>query len=165
MKSNATLFGHPIHPMLVTLPIGGFVASLVADIAYLATHVVFWYDAAFWAMAFGVVTALIAAVPGLIDYNTTIRHSERAYPTARRHMLINLTVVAVYAINLYLRHGYAASAGGMLAVAVGLNVLALAALSYSGYLGGHLVYRYGIGLGREDLRISMMESERERVER
>jgi uncharacterized membrane protein len=164
MKSHATFKGHPIHPMLVTIPIGLWVTSLVCDIIYATTRTVFWYDMAWWSMAFGLVGALMAAIPGLIDYNTTIRKSERAYPTARLHMIINLSVVAAFAINLWLRADYNAAGGTMMAVAIGLSVLTLGALSVSGYLGGHLVYHYGIGLTREDLRVSMLETEKEEAE-
>lgn len=164
MKSHATFKGHPIHPMLVTLPIGLWVASLVCDIIFASTKTVFWYDMAYWSMAFGIIGALLAAVPGLVDYNTTIRRSENAYPTARTHMVLNLTVVVAYAVNLWLRHDYNATGGGLLGLVVALSVVSLGVLSYSGYLGGHLVYHFGIGLAREDLRISMMEAEKEEAE-
>jgi uncharacterized membrane protein len=164
MKSHAAIKNHPIHPMLVTIPIGLWIASLVCDVIYASTRTVFWYDMAWWAMAFGVLGALAAAVPGLIDYNTTIRNSERAYPIARLHMILNFSAVALYVLNLWMRADYAATTGTMLVAAIGLSVLTIVGVSVSGWLGGELVYRYGIGMGREELRISMMETEKEEAE-
>ena len=164
MKSTASFKDHPIHPMLVTLPIGLWVGSIVCDIVYAATKTVFWYDMAYWSMAFGIVGALLAAIPGLVDYNTTIRKSENAYATARTHMILNLTVVVAYAVNLWLRGDYNAVGGTMLGLVIALSVVSLAVLSFSGYLGGHLVYHFGIGMSRESLRVSMLETEREEAE-
>jgi uncharacterized membrane protein len=75
-----------------------------------------------------------------------------------------LTIVVAYVVNLYLRGNYNAVGGGMQGLTVALSVVALGVLAYSGYLGGHLVYHFGIGLSREDLRISMMEAEKEEAE-
>lgn len=164
MKSQASVGGHPIHPMLVTIPIGLWVTSLVCDVIYASTRTVFWYDMAWWAMAFGVIGAIAAAVPGLIDYNTTIRRSERAYKTARLHMILNFTAVALFALNLYLRADYNAATGSMLWMTIGLSVLTMVGVGVSGWLGGELVYRDGIGMEKDNLRISMLEAEREEAE-
>lgn len=164
MRSKAKVGGHPIHPMLIPIPIGLFVATLVADVAYQTSGDVFWYDLAWWTMAGGIVGALLAAVPGLIDYFGVARHS-RAQATATAHMLINLSVVAVYAASLYLRLDHGALTGTMWAVAFGAQVLAAAALTVSGWLGGDLVYRYGLGMEREAMRISMLDEDRVVLER
>jgi uncharacterized membrane protein len=147
--------------MLVTLPIGLWVASIVCDIVFATTHTVFWYDMAYWSMAFGLVGGAIAAVPGLIDYVTTVRHSERARKTGRNHLILNLVVMAAYVVNLVLRGDYAAAGGASFAGVTALSVVSLGVLSLSGFLGGRLVYEHGVGLDREDLRVSMLEAERE----
>lgn len=161
MKSKANISGHPIHPMLVTIPIGLWVMSLVGDLAYLSVGLTFWYDLAWWTMLGGLVGALAAAIPGAIDYFGTARQVARAEPTARTHAFLNLGVVVLYAINLYLRRGYNASSGNLMDGVVLLSVVGIAALCVSGWLGGDLVYRYGLGMKRRDLRVSMMEAERE----
>ena len=164
MRSKAQVGGHPLHPVLVTIPIGLFVATIVADAAYQTSGNVFWYDVAWWTMAGGVVGALLAAVPGLIDYVGVARKS-RARATATAHMIINLAVVAIYLASLYVRYDHAALAGGAWALAFGLDVLAIAMLSASGWLGGELVYRFGIGFEREAMRISMLDEDRVALER
>ena len=165
MKSHAAIADHPIHPMLVTLPIGGFVASLAADIGYFIAGTVFWYDMAWWAMLFGVVTAAIAAVPGLIDYLTVARKAPDVAPTATAHMLVNGAVVLAYIVNLAWRHGYGASLGWSLAGAFALSIVSLVALGASGWLGGQLVYHFGVGMRRESLRVAMYETEHEEARR
>lgn len=164
MRSKAHIGGHPIHPMLVTVPIGLFVATLVADVAYQTSGNVFFYDVAWWTMAGGIVGALAAAVPGLLDYFYVAQHT-RARATATAHMIINLTVVAVYAASLYLRMDHEALTGTMWGVAFGLEVLSIAALSASGWLGGELVFRFGLGVEREAMRISMLDEDRVGLER
>lgn len=164
MKSHAAIKNHPIHPMLVTIPIGLWIASLVCDVIYASTRTVFWYDMAWWAMAFGVVGALAAAVPGLIDYFGAVRHSERARPIGLLHMILNFSAVGLYLLNMWLRADYAAATGGALTAVIGLSVLTIVGVGVSGWLGGELVYRYGVGMGREQLRVSMMETEKEEAE-
>src|SRR4051812_16559313 len=97
--------GHPLHTMLVHLPIGLFLVSFAFDVAShfggLASPVEF-VRPAFYTMLLGVVTALLAAVPGLADYGD-IRRDHPARKTATYHMLLNVTAVALYAVNLAIR--------------------------------------------------------------
>lgn len=163
MKSHAAVKNHPVHPMLVVVPIGLWVASLVCDVIYASTRTVFWYDMAWWAMAFGVVGALIAAIPGLIDYTSVVQRSEKAKPIATLHMILNFGAVGLYLINMWLRADYAAT-GGLFGWAMALNVATIVGVAVSGWLGGELVYRYGIGVPQERMRLTMMEAEREEAE-
>src|SRR2546423_252851 len=97
--------GHPVHPILVHFPIGLFVLSLLFDLATVGveeSNVL--VRGAFDAMALGVVTALLAAVPGLVD-RSDIRVDSPARKTATYHMLLNLLAVGLYAVNLVLRFG------------------------------------------------------------
>ena len=146
MRTPASIAGHPIHPMLVTLPIGLWVFSFVCDLVYAFGSVTdAWKTAAFFTMAGGLVGALAAAIPGLIDL-LSLPPGIRS--TAIKHMAINLAVVAIYAINLWLR----ASTPDLGAAARGLNLsfwlslLTIAMLLVSGWLGGKLVYEAGVGV-------------------
>src|SRR5690348_12325527 len=94
---------HPIHPMLVHFPIGFFILSLLLDLAtFLFPATPFLLRSSFYAMLFSVITALLAAVPGFVDYSD-IRSDHPGKPTASAHMTLNLLVVAVYGIDLGLR--------------------------------------------------------------
>lgn len=167
MRSKAAIGKHPIHPMLITLPIGLFTMSLVSDIVYLNSRQVFWYDMAWWTMAAGVVSALLAAIPGLVDYGTVARKHPDAKRIGMIHGLMNVSVVAVYALNLYLRNDRAATVGDGTGLVVGLSVACMIALGVSGWLGGRMVYRDLVGVyGEEegDVRITMSGGARERIE-
>lgn len=139
-------YGHPLHPVLVPVPIGAWVASLVFD---LATHVVaepgFLSEGSRWLIAIGVVGALAAASAGILDL-LAIPGRTRAMRTALLHMSLNLAATAAFAVGFALRADPTAPVSwGLIAVSAG----ALAALAVAGYLGGALAYRYGVRVADE----------------
>lgn len=140
MRTPAQIAGHPIHPMLVTIPIGLWVFSLVCDlVAMRSSAPASWSAASYYAMVGGIIGALAAALPGLVDLlslKTPIRS------TAIKHMALNLTVVILYVINAWTRHQGSVSAG----VSLGLSVIAVAMLLVSGWLGGKMVYEAGVAV-------------------
>src|SRR6059058_6033648 len=94
---------HPIHPMLVHFPIGLFILSLLLDLASFGfPSVPNLVRGAFYSMLLGIITALLAAVPGFVDY-TDIRSDHPGKRTATAHLALNLIVVALYGINLGVR--------------------------------------------------------------
>lgn len=142
-------YGHPIHPLLVTVPIGAWVASLVFDIgSHLAGDPGALADGSQWLIAVGVLGALVAACAGFLDL-FAIPVGTRAFRTALVHMSLNLVVTAAYAGGFAWRHGgYGhgrAVSGGQLA----LSAASLAVLCVSGFLGGKLAYRYGVRVADE----------------
>ena len=140
MRTPASIAGHPIHPMLVPIPIGLWIFSLVADLFVAGGSAnPAWPTVALYTMGGGIVGALLAAVPGLIDLVSLPAGPRK---TALIHMTINLTVVGLYAINLWLRVGSAEKAGGVL----WLSILAIGLLVISGWLGGKMVYEYGVAV-------------------
>lgn len=143
MSSPASIRKHPIHPMLVPLPIGLWIFSLVSDVVYSQSGDVVWDRMAFYTMAGGVVGGLIAALPGFIDFLSL--SDPRVKRVALTHMLLNLTVVALYVVNLWLRTTSASGAAAPLA----LSIVAVLMLAVSGWLGGELVFRHGVAVDRE----------------
>ena len=141
MTSPASIAKHPVHPMLVALPIGLWIFSLVSDVIYLMKwgSIVF-NDVAFYTMAGGIVGALLAAVPGFIDYLSLPKGKLKTM--AVWHMRINLAVVALFAFNLWMRRDATAGA----ALPVWLSVVGVALLGVSGWLGGELVYVHGVAV-------------------
>jgi uncharacterized membrane protein len=144
MRTPASIAGHPIHPMVVPIAIGGFILSFVFDIVCLATgNMDPWATVAFYTMIGGIVGALIAAVFGFTDYasleDVHIKH------TASMHMALNLTIVILYIVNAWFRHGNPASLRGPML----LSLLCLILLGISGWLGGHMVYVAGVGVNPE----------------
>jgi uncharacterized membrane protein len=140
MRTPASIAGHPIHPMLVALPIGLWIFSLVCDLIHAGGSAsAAWTTVALYTMAGGIVGALLAAVPGLIDL-LSLPPGPRG--TAIKHMAINLTVVALYVINFWLRSRSAEGPGGL----IWLSIIALGLLVISGWLGGKMVYEHGVAV-------------------
>jgi uncharacterized membrane protein len=141
MKTPASIAGHPIHPMLVTIPIGLWLFSLACDLIALYDPVRPWPLIALYCLAGGIVGALLAAVAGLIDL---LSLSGRRRKVGLVHMTINLTVVALYVVNFWLRtntEGYVSGGTPLL-----LSVGAIGLLAISGWLGGKLVYELGVAV-------------------
>jgi uncharacterized membrane protein len=143
MRTPANIAGHPIHPMLVPIAIGGFVISLVFDIVCVASGTPSpntYNQVAYYTMLAGIAGALAAAIPGLIDLLSLPAGPIKK--TALTHMAINLTVVALYAVNAWLRHASPAD----LKVPMWLSVIGIVLLLVSGWLGGKMVFEAGVGV-------------------
>ncbi|MDX3781473.1 MULTISPECIES: DUF2231 domain-containing protein [Streptomyces] len=142
-------YGHPFHPILVTVPIGAWVGSLVFDIA---SHVVddpdFLARGAMWLIAMGVIGALLAALVGFLDL-FAIPTGTRAFRIGLIHMTLNLLVTAAYAGNFLWRHAGAGPSGSVGVGELTLNAVTLAVLGVSGFLGGKLAYHYGVRVADE----------------
>jgi uncharacterized membrane protein len=141
MRTPASIAGHPIHPMVVPIAIGGFLLSFVFDIVCLATGSMDpWSTVAYYTMIGGIVGALIAAVFGLTDLISLPAGYTRQI--GLKHMGINLTVVVLYIVNAWLRHGNPAS----LKLPMLLSLVGVLLLIVSGWLGGKMVYEAGVGV-------------------
>jgi uncharacterized membrane protein len=142
-------YGHPFHPILVTVPIGAWVSSVVLD---LASHVLNSAStashAAWWLLALGVLGALAAASVGFLDL-IAIPTGTRAWRVGLTHMTCNVSATALFAVAWFLRKGDVAPAGGTPWALVVLSLVAMALLGAGGYLGGELAYRYGVRVADE----------------
>ena len=149
MRTPAQIAGHPIHPMLVPIPIGLWLFSFVCDlIATRAADPSTWSTASFYAMVGGCLGALLAALPGLVDLISL--RGRPVQKTAVKHMLLNLTVLALFAVNAWLRSQGAIDAGASL----GLSAVAIALLVVSGWLGGKMVYEAGVAVNADEAAAS-----------
>ena len=138
MRTPARISKHPIHPMLVPIPIGLWLFSLVCDLVYrFGGGSPTWEAVALYTMIGGIVGALIAAVPGFIDVLSLPQSVKRIGFT---HMGINLAVVVLYAINAWLRRD------GVTDGTIWLSVLSVVLLGVSGWLGGEMVYVRGVAV-------------------
>jgi uncharacterized membrane protein/nitrite reductase/ring-hydroxylating ferredoxin subunit len=138
---------YPLHPWLVHFPIAFFVLSFVFDLLGFVPFGQGLARAGFYSMGLGVLASLLAAIPGFVDYST-IRNDHPAKKVATWHMALNLTMVAVFAVNLGLRFSSLDSATRVQWLPFGLSVAGLILMSISGYLGGVMVYDLGVGVGR-----------------
>jgi len=151
MRTPASIFKHPIHPMLVVFPIGLWIFSLACDlIRMIGGPGDAWPTVALYSMMGGFIGALCAAVPGFVDLLFYTGGGPPVRKIALTHMAINLTVVVLYAINLWLRIREPVSLGPGVSTPVVLSIVGVALLFVSGWLGGQLVHVYGVGVeGRE----------------
>lgn len=140
-------YGHPFHPILVTVPIGAWVASLVFDIiAKVGDNPAAFADGSYWLLIIGIVGAFIAALFGTMDL-LTIPSKSRAGSTAITHMALNTAALVVFAIDALVRREQGRDDVSTLAIA--LTVLGLLVVSASGWLGGKLSYTFGVRVAEE----------------
>lgn len=143
-RSTAAIFGHPIHPMLVPFPIVCFVGALLTDIAYACSANIMWANFSIWLITAGLVMGALAALAGLVDYLGS--RAIRALPVASVHMVINLAVWVIQLLNAFVhsRDGWTS----VVPTGLTLSIISVLLLLVSGWLGGHLVYRNGVGVRR-----------------
>ena len=142
--------GHPFHALLVPLPIGAFVSSLIFDILTRtrASGLPYLVDGAFWLIGVGLTGALAAAVPGVVDLRMIPRGAP-ASATARVHLTLNVAAAALFAI------GYSWRAGDHVALdktrwgQLALSAVAVAFLIAATWLGGKLTYYHGMRVRRQ----------------
>lgn len=141
-RSTAQIAGHPIHPLLIPFPIVSFIGALVTDVMWLTTNEGGWATASNWLLGVGIATALLAALAGMADYLGDER--VKKIGAATRHMIANIVVVTLETVNLVARLSGGTDQIG--AIGVWLSLASVLILAYSGWLGGELVYRHGVGV-------------------
>jgi len=142
MEARAKLLGHPIHQMLIVFPLGLLAMAVVFDIVALATGQGYWSEIAYWMIAAGAVTGLVAAPFGFIDW-LAIPTGTRAKRLGAVHGLGNVLVVLMFGASWLLR-GEAPQFPSTLALALSFAAGGLAL--FTGWLGGELVDRLGVGV-------------------
>jgi uncharacterized membrane protein len=142
IPSKAAIAGHPLHPAAVTLPIAFLVAAPFTDIGYWLTRDLFWARASVWLIGAGLVTGIVAALLGMVDFFSIDRAQK--HTTGWIHMFANGVALVLSAINLGLRWNDPVNS----ILFTGLIVSAIVAtlIGISGWFGGELVYRHKIGV-------------------
>ncbi len=142
MESKVKSMGHPIHPMLVNFPLGLLVTAAAFDVVHLITGNGYWSGIAFWMIAAGVLTGVVAAVIGTIDA-LAIPHGTRAKSVSVLHGSGNALILALFAVSWILRFDVP---GNPSVAAYVLSFLGAVLLGITGWLGGELTLRLGIGV-------------------
>lgn len=145
MESKAKLLGHPIHPMLVVFPLGLLVTATVMDLLARVTRRRDLASGAFWNIAAGVGGGAAAAVFGLVDW-LAIPSGTRAKSIGLWHATGNLAVMALFTSSWLRRKGRSDEIPDDLSLT--LEVTATLIGGVSGWLGGELVDRLGVGVDR-----------------
>ena len=139
-RSTASINGHPLHPMVVPIPIGLLAVAAASDLAHLLTGDAFWARASRWLIGGGLLGGLVAAVLGMVDFRT-IRAARGPVGTA--HAAGNATILGLSGVSLLLRQG---APRGVPVLAMALSAVASGMLALTGWLGGELSFRHGIGV-------------------
>lgn len=142
MESKAKILGHPLHPMLVAFPLGLLSSSLVFDIIHLVSNHQRWGEVAYLTLCAGLITGVVAAIPGLIDA-ISIPENTRAKYIGYLHGIGNAIVLSVFALSLILRK-FMPEFGPIAPLA--LSAVGVGGALVTGWLGGELVDRLGVGV-------------------
>ncbi|MCG5440374.1 DUF2231 domain-containing protein [Micromonospora foliorum] len=146
MESRLKVLGHPVHPMLVMFPVALLATAVLFDVVDTVGGPDFLGEVAYWNITVGLIGGLLAAAAGSFDL-LAIPTGTRAKRVGLLHAGANVAVIllfaAVWAVRL---NADSRAAGGAL---VAIEVVALAILSISAWLGGELVDRLGVGVDRD----------------
>ena len=142
--STAQIAGHPIHPMLVPIPIVCFIGALVTDIIYAASGEIMWADFSTWLLIVGLIGGVLAGIAGVADLLSN-RHI-RARPPAWPHGIGNIVVLVLSFFNLLVHTRDAWTS--VVPTGLILSIIVVLILPVTGWLGWSMVYRYGVGVLR-----------------
>jgi uncharacterized membrane protein len=146
-RSTLSVRDHPLHAMLVPVPIVCFVATFVTDIVYWRTAAMMWANISAWLLVTGLIFSVFAAAAGLIDFFGDRRI--RGLRAAWIHALGNGTALVLSIFNAFIhsRDAYTSVVPSGLI----LSALVVAILLVTGWNGWTMVYRHGVGVRQKEL--------------
>ncbi|MGH7519455.1 MAG: DUF2231 domain-containing protein, partial [Gemmatimonadales bacterium] len=142
MESRARLFGHALHPMLIVFPLGLLSTAVIFDVIGLITSASRWYELAYYLIAAGVIGGLAAAVAGWLDW-AAIPARTRAKRIGLVHGVGNIAVLGLFALSWLIRRDVPVPPPTEAVVA---SIVGLGLALVTGWLGGELVGRLGVGV-------------------
>jgi uncharacterized membrane protein len=142
MEARAKVMGHAVHQMLIVFPLGLFSTAVIFDVIHLISGGPTWSLVSYWMIAAGIIGGPCAALFGAIDWSK-IPSGTRAYRIGVLHGLGNVVVVALFAVSWWLRRP---DPGNPSAIAIGFMIVGAALSLVTGWLGGELVDRLGVGV-------------------
>jgi uncharacterized membrane protein len=140
--STANIMEHPMHPILITLPIGLFVATFLFDLVFWQTANQAFATGALWLLGAGLIGAALAAVAGLIDFLGDQRI--RALGDAWQHAIGNVILVLVQLFSFYERYRYGTSA--VVPLGLSLSLIGVLIMLFTGWKGGEMVFRHRVAV-------------------
>lgn len=144
LRPTAQIAKHPIHPMLIPVPIVCFIGALVTDIVYVCTAEMMWADFSSWLLLVGIIFGVLAAIAGLTDFigNRLIRQQGPAWP----HLIGNAVVLVLAFFNnmAHTRDAWTS----VMPTGLILSIVTVLILPVTGWLGWEMVYRRGAGVVR-----------------
>ena len=144
-ESSARFMGHPVHPVLVTIPVGLFIAVFIFDLAFWQSRSAVFATGSIWLLGIGLAGGVLAAIAGLIDFLGDVRI--RALGDAWQHAIGNVVLVLVQLVNIFFRIRDGAEV--ILPWGLILSLVAVCILLFTGWKGGELVYRHRVAVADE----------------
>lgn len=141
ITSTVAIAGHPIHPALVLFPIALLVTAFITDIGYALTQDLFWARSSFWLIGAGLVSGVVAALTGMMDFLRIKRVRKRQ--AGWSHLLLNVAALTLTIINFVLRLG---NLTVVLPAGIVISAVVAVLLGLSGWYGAELVYRHKIAV-------------------
>lgn len=142
VPSTVAIAGHPLHPLLVTFPIAFLTSVLATDIGYWLTRNPFWAQVSILLIGAGIVTGIIAALTGLMDFLKIDR--VRQHSAGWIHMVGNVAGLGISLVNFGLRWGN--STGAILPTGIILSLIVATLLGVTGWYGAELIYRHKVAV-------------------
>ncbi|WP_131782806.1 DUF2231 domain-containing protein [Legionella gresilensis] len=139
--SRMAIAGHPIHPMLIHFPVAALIGILGTDSAYIYTHDFFWARAGIWLAGIGALGGAISGLAGLVDLIVVARI--RRMITAWCHAILAVMMLSLASLNWLFRFKHLTD---LMPWGLYLTLLTAGMISLTSYLGGRLVYEYGVGV-------------------
>ncbi|AQG82563.1 DUF2231 domain-containing protein [Spirosoma montaniterrae] len=143
MESQAKLAGHAAHPILIVFPLGLLSTSVLFDVVYLLTNNPTFAQVSYWMIVAGLLGGLVATLPGWVDW-FAIPSRTRAKRIGLAHGMGNVLVLILFAISWLFRRDEISYAPSVIALVV--SFVAFALVGFTGWLGGELVNRLGVGV-------------------
>lgn len=143
MESKTKLFGHPIHPMLIVIPLGLFIGTIITDTIDLINGNAALAQVSFFNISIGIIGGLLAALFGFLDWRV-IPLNTRAKQIGAWHGIGNVVVVLMFAVSWWLRRDSINYEPSQLALTFSYGAILLGVLT--AWLGGELVYRLSVGV-------------------
>ena len=149
MASPASIGGHPIHPMIIPFPIALWAFSFIADLVYVWRGNPVWKDwIAVYTLLGGCIMAVVAAVPGLIDW-LSLKDRE-VVKIANWHARLNVIALLIFAGSFYLRTRSGAElVSDNTTIPLLLSALGVVLITISGWLGGEMVFKHGVAVAAD----------------
>lgn len=143
MKSKANIDGHSLHQILVAFPVVLFLSTTCLDLAFFYTQEDKWASVGYYFHIGAIISAILAAIPGILDYLYTIPPESSAKQRGRNHGILNVTALAffIYAFILKSPDLWETDLAGLVC-----ELAAVIILIFSGWLGGTLVAKNHIGI-------------------
>src|SRR5438552_13629533 len=105
MRSRAQISSHPLHPILVAFPIGLWLTSLIFDLLGVSLDRPMLWSVGYYLAIAGIVGAVVAALPGAIDWFSVVPPASSAKKRGLIHAVLNITVLAIFVYESFYRGG------------------------------------------------------------